>query len=165
MSTIRPTSFDVTRMTASHARTAGYLGAAPGLAAPNRMIGDFMNKQRRTRRWSAGGAAVLSIGSMLALATPAPASTERAAAAALTINFVVCAEVEGNLIECDISVGGGVQPYSYRWSSTTEDSDDVAFECFSAGPATFTESVTVTDAAHATASTTRPYFCPGNAAR
>jgi hypothetical protein len=151
-------------MTASHAKIrwlpwAG-VAAAPetGGTEPDDR-GNFMNEHHRTSRWLAGGAAVLSLGSMLALATPAHAT------AALTINFVVCAEVEGNLIECDISVSGGVQPYSYRWSSTTEDSDDVAFLCFSAGPATFTESVTVTDAAHATASTTRQYVCPGNSAR
>jgi hypothetical protein len=118
------------------------------------MIGEVMN---RPRRWLAAG--VLGAVAALGLAaTPAHAST-------LGITFMFCQGLGANLMECSVSVTGGTGSYSYRWSSTKEDSDDVVFPCSTGFPATGTESLTVTDSAGAAVSISRNFTCLGGPER
>ena len=115
-----------------------------------------MRKKRRTTRCLTAGAGVLGLVAALGLAAPpAQASTP------LTINFMFCQGLGANLMECTASVSGGVAPYTYHWSSVTDDSDDVVFPCSTGFPPTEPESLTVTDAVGASAAVTRDATCIG----
>jgi hypothetical protein len=112
-----------------------------------------MGTQRGIARWLAGGAGMLGL--VAALGLPAHASTP------LTINFMVCQGLGANLMDCEVSVSGGSGDYTYHWSSTTDDSEETVFPCSTGFPPTGTESVTVTDTAGGSATTSRTYFCIG----
>jgi hypothetical protein len=118
------------------------------------MIGELMHTPRR--RLAAG---VLGAVTALGLAvTPAHASP-------LGITFMFCQGLGANLMECSVSVTGGVGSYTYRWSSTTEDSDDVVFPCSTGFPPTGTESLTVTDSVGDAVSVSRDFTCIGGPER
>jgi hypothetical protein len=110
-------------------------------------------RTRRIPRWLVAGAGVLGLVGMAA--TPAQASTP------LTINFMICQGLGANLMDCEVSVSGGNGDYTYHWSSTRDDSEETVFPCSTGFPPTGTESVTVTDTAGGSASTSRTFYCIG----
>lgn len=116
-----------------------------------------MHSQRRILGRLAAGAGALGLIAALGLTNSAPAH----ASTPLTINFMFCQGLGANLMECDVSVSGGVGDYTYRWSSTTDDSDETVFPCSTGFPPTGTESITVTDSVGDTVSTSRGYTCIG----
>jgi hypothetical protein len=116
-----------------------------------------MTGERNRARWLAAAASGLV--AAVALAVPAQASTP------MSIHTLACIPQGASLMECFVSVTGGVAPYDYHWSATAEDNDDVIFGCSTAFPPTGTASVTVTDAAGGAVSGTRGYTCVGGPER
>jgi hypothetical protein len=111
-----------------------------------------MAGQGKHLRWLAAAAGIAA-----ALGVVAPAH----AGPPLSISVLACIPQGANLMECFVSASGGAAPYSYHWSTTAEDNDDIIFGCSTAFPPTGSASVTVTDSAGGAVSGTRGYTCVG----
>jgi hypothetical protein len=112
-----------------------------------------MTTQGKRARWLATG--VVGVAAVLGLGVPARADTP------LGIQTLACIPQGANLMECFVLATGGVAPYTYHWSTTAENNDDIIFTCSTAFPPTGSASITVTDAAGGAVSGTRGYTCVG----
>jgi hypothetical protein len=121
-----------------------------------------MATQRKLTRWPAAVVGIIGLaGVLIGLAGPAQATIRPQTA--LTITSLGCIPQGGSVVECIVSVSGGVAPYTYHWNLSASNSDDVTARCEAGHAGTAT--VTVTDSAATSVAASRTYNCVGGPPR